>query len=133
MKALVTGGGGFLGKRMVELLLERGDEVHFLARGTYPEVEALGATGHQVDLQDAEAVKKVVEGMDVVFHVAAKAGFWGSRDEYWRINVDGTNNVIEAARAAGANNSSDRISPRISTLCFVVVADSIHYLNALST
>ena len=52
--------GGFLGRRIVELLLERGDEVTFLARGHYPEVEALGARGLQVDLCDAEAVASAV-------------------------------------------------------------------------
>ena len=43
MRALVTGGGGFLGKRVVELLLDAGHEVRFMARGSYPDVEALGA------------------------------------------------------------------------------------------
>ena len=42
MKALVTGGGGFLGRRIVELLIADGHEVRFLARGSYPEVEKLG-------------------------------------------------------------------------------------------
>ena len=67
MNTLVTGGGGFVGRRIVELLLEQGHSVSILARGRYPEVEALGATGIQADLSDPEAVAAAVEGMDAVF------------------------------------------------------------------
>ena len=101
MKILVTGGGGFLGKRIVELLLEREHEVLSLARGAYPEVEALGATCVQADLRDADAVLKAVEGVDAVFHVAAKAGAWGPREQYWGINVEGTRNLLDACEKAG--------------------------------
>lgn len=97
---LVTGGGGFLGRRLVELLLSRGDDVRFLARGRYPEVEALGAQGLQIDLRDADALKKALSGVDVVHHVASKAGYWGTRDEFVSINVDGTKNLLDAVRAS---------------------------------
>lgn len=97
MKVLVTGGGGFLGRRIVELLLERGDDVTFLARGHYPEVEALGARGLQVDLCDATAVDKAVHGQEAILHVAAKAGFFGPLEDYRRINVDGTRHLLDAA------------------------------------
>jgi nucleoside-diphosphate-sugar epimerase len=96
MKALVTGGGGFIGKRIVELLIEQGHEVSFLARGHYPDVEALGATGLRADLVDADAISKAVSGCDVVFHVAARFGFGHDRDAFWSVNVTGTDNVIEA-------------------------------------
>lgn len=95
---LVTGGGGFLGRRVVELCLEQGDAVRFLARGRYPEVEALGATGHAVDLRDAAALDAVLQGVEVVHHVASKAGYWGTREEFESINVDGTVNLIEACK-----------------------------------
>ena len=101
MKALVTGGGGFLGLRIVELLRERGDEVRVVARNRYPSVEALGAESVAGDLRDAAAVVEAVRGMDVVYHVAAKAGYWGALDEYRSINVDGTRNVLEAAKQHG--------------------------------
>lgn len=101
MKALVTGGGGFLGRRLVELLLSEGHEVRFLARGQYPEVEALGAHGMRIDLRDARELAAAVEGVDTVFHVAAKAGVWGPIDEYRAINVDGTRNLLDAAENAG--------------------------------
>lgn len=100
---LVTGGGGFLGRRLVEMLLEEDPSrtVRFLARGRYPEVEALGAVGAQVDLRDAAALREVVRGCDVVHHVASKAGYWGPHEEFVAVNVDGTRNVIEACKAEG--------------------------------
>ncbi|TVQ92552.1 MAG: NAD-dependent epimerase/dehydratase family protein [Deltaproteobacteria bacterium] len=100
MKALVTGGGGFLGRRIVELLIEQGHDVSFLARGHYPEVEALGARGFQIDLADRSALDEAVDGVDVIFHVAAKAGVWGDRESFYKINVDGTRNLLDAAEAA---------------------------------
>jgi nucleoside-diphosphate-sugar epimerase len=101
MKALVTGGGGFLGRRIVELLVAEGHQVRFLARGRYPAVEALGARGLQVDLRDRERLGEAVDGVDTVFHVAAKAGVWGPREEYHAINVEGTRHLLDAAEAAG--------------------------------
>jgi nucleoside-diphosphate-sugar epimerase len=101
MRALVTGGGGFLGRRIVELLLAEDHDVRFLARQRYPEIEALGAQGEQIDLRDAEHLSSAVNGVDVVFHVAAKTGLWGPRDEYFASNVAATVNLLRAARAAG--------------------------------
>ncbi len=101
MRALVTGGGGFLGRRIVELLVEQGHDVSFLARGSYPKVEALGARAFQVDLRDRERLPEVLKGADTVFHVAAKAGVWGPESEYRSINVDGTRNLLDAAEMVG--------------------------------
>lgn len=99
---LVTGGGGFLGRRLVELLLERGHPVRVVARSAYPEVAALGAEVLQADLRDAPAIQEATEGMVVVHHVASKAGIWGERAEFEGINVQGTANVIAACKATGA-------------------------------
>jgi nucleoside-diphosphate-sugar epimerase len=96
VKALVTGGGGFLGGAIVRLLRERGDEVRSFARGAYPELAAAGVEVHRGDLADADAVARAVKGVDVVFHVAALAGVWGPYDEYHRANVIGTENVTSA-------------------------------------
>ncbi len=101
MKALVTGGGGFLGRRVVEKLVDLGWQVSSLARGTYPELEALGVTCYRGDLAEADAVDAAVAGVDVVFHVAAKAGVWGPYREYERANITGTDNVLAACRTHG--------------------------------
>lgn len=102
MHALVTGGGGFLGRAITEQLLARGDTVTILSRRRYPEVEALGARGVQVDLSaPGEALSQALEGVDIVFHVASKTGVWGSRESFFNVNVVGTRNLVEAVRAAG--------------------------------
>jgi 2-alkyl-3-oxoalkanoate reductase len=103
MRSLVTGGGGFLGRRIVELLLEQGHEVRFLARGHYPEVEALGATGFRADLTDKTSLEEALEGCEQVFHVAARAGYWGPKEAFFSVNLDGTLHLMEAMRAAGCS------------------------------
>jgi nucleoside-diphosphate-sugar epimerase len=101
MKALVTGGGGFLGSAIVRQLLARGDQAVSFSRGEYPELAELGVEQRRGDLSDLEAVLEAARGCDVVFHVAAKAGIWGDFEEYYRANVTGTENVIEACRRLG--------------------------------
>jgi nucleoside-diphosphate-sugar epimerase len=101
MKALVTGGGGFLGGAVVRQLLNRGDAVRSFTRTRYPWLDDLGIEQVLGDLADPVAVMKAVEGCDVVIHVAAKAGVWGRFTDYYRVNVVGTKNVIAACRNAG--------------------------------
>jgi nucleoside-diphosphate-sugar epimerase len=113
MNALVTGGGGFLGSAIVRLLLARGDRVRSLARGDYPELTALGVDQVRGDVADAQAVVRAVEGCDVVFHVAARAGIWGPLEEYVRANVEGTRNVVEACRARGVRRLVHTSSPSV--------------------
>ncbi len=98
MRALVTGGGGFLGRAIVRRLLAEGWRVASISRGHYGELDELGVEQTAGDIADASAVERAAEGCDVVFHVAAKAGFWGPRREYERANVTGTGNVIVACR-----------------------------------
>jgi nucleoside-diphosphate-sugar epimerase len=98
MHALVTGGGGFLGRAIVEQLLDRGDQVRSLGRGAYPELEALGVEVVRADLRDAGSVANACQGIDCVFHTAALAGIWGPWNSYHQINVQGTENVLAACR-----------------------------------
>jgi len=113
IKALVTGGGGFLGSAVVELLLQRGDSVRSFSRGTYPKLEALGVEQHRGDLADAEAVLKACRGSDVVFHVAANAGLWGRYEDFYATNITGTRNVIACCRAAGISRLVYTSSPSV--------------------
>jgi nucleoside-diphosphate-sugar epimerase len=102
MKALVTGGGGFLGRAIVEQLLARGDAVTILSRRRYPEIESLGASGMAVDLSaDVPDLAEKLAGFDVVFHVAARAGVWGKKADFFSINVEGTRRILSAAQQAG--------------------------------
>jgi 2-alkyl-3-oxoalkanoate reductase len=98
MRALVTGGGGFLGSAIVRQLRERGDEVVSFSRGSYPELAALGVEQRRGDLSDLNTLVDAASRCDVVFHVAAKAGIWGSFEEYYQANLVGTENVIAACR-----------------------------------
>ena len=97
---LVTGGGGFLGKAIVRHLLAKGHRVASFSRGKYPELNALGVNQLSGDIANAGAVKDAFRGRDAVFHVAAKAGVWGTFEEYHRPNVIGTQNVITACRSS---------------------------------
>lgn len=100
---LVTGGGGFVGRYVVRQLLDRGYTVRSLGRSPQPELTALGVEVRCVDLADAAAVDSAVAGVDAVFHVAAKAGVWGSWASYFAANVTGTENVVAACRAHGVS------------------------------
>jgi nucleoside-diphosphate-sugar epimerase len=114
MKALVTGGGGFLGKAIVKMLLDRGDDVRVLGRSDYPDVQAMGAACIKGDVADLPVVKDAVAGVDVVFHVAAKAGVWGDAADYDRANVDGTQNVIDACLSRGVSRLVHTSSPSVT-------------------
>lgn len=95
-RVLVTGGGGFIGQSLVRALVARNTEVVVLGRHPYPELQAIGVTCLQGDIRDAAAVDAAVRGCNTVFHVAAKAGIWGPRQEYFDINTRGTTNVLVA-------------------------------------
>ena len=93
-RALVTGGGGFVGSYIVRQLLDRGIECLVLGRNFYPELEEQGATCLIGDICNASFVNESFRAVDTVFHVAALAGIWGKWEDYFHINVQGTENVI---------------------------------------
>lgn len=99
--ALVTGGGGFVGKAIVRMLTARGIACRVIGRHRYPEVEQLGAQSISCDIRDYGQLTEYVKGMDTVFHVAALAGIWGKWRDYYTINVEGTENVVKACREQG--------------------------------
>ena len=113
MKALVTGGGGFLGKAIVKLLRERNDEVRSFSRNPHPALTEMGVEHCRGELGDAGAVKRAAEGCDIVFHVAAKAGVWGPYEEFYRANVLGTKHVIDACRLHGIKRLVYTSSPSV--------------------
>lgn len=123
MKALVTGGGGFLGRYIVEKLTARGESVRALGRSRYPELEKLGVETLQADLRDRAAVVKACERVDVVFHVAALPAVWGKWEDFYGINVEGTKNVLAGCREHGVSRLVYTSTPSVvfdqSDLCHV--------------
>lgn len=113
VKALVTGGGGFLGQAIVRALRKRGDAVRSFSRNSYENLKASGAEQHTGDLADSSSVAAAVQGCEVVFHVAAKPGIWGDYAGYHRANVTGTQNVIAACRAQGVRRLVYTSSPSV--------------------
>src|SRR3989344_9193368 len=102
-KRVVTGGAGFIGAHLVDALIERGDKVHvidnFVAGRKDDRINAK-ATYHELDVRDTDAVQKVMEGTDVVFHTAALPRVPYSIEhpvETTDINITGMVSVLTAA------------------------------------
>ena len=111
-RVVVTGGGGYVGRHIVRQLLQRGDEVVVWGRRTYPRVEAWGARCEVVDLsQDNSQLAAMLEGVDVVFHVAALPPYWAPLEVFQATNVEGTRRVIAACQAAGVSRLVYTSSP----------------------
>lgn len=106
---LVTGGAGFIGSHLVEALVARGERVRVLDDLSSGRRENLSAVLGQVellegDVADPGTVDRAIDGCEAVFHLAAIASVQASiknpRHAH-KVNVDGTLNVLEAARQAG--------------------------------
>lgn len=113
LRVLVTGAGGFLGAEICRQGLSRGYDVCGLARGQYPELEALGVEMRQGDIAEDGVVSDASLDCDAIFHVAAKAGAWGPKKEYERTNVLGTMKVIEACEKQGVSKLIYTSSPSV--------------------
>ncbi|HMG22502.1 MAG TPA: NAD-dependent epimerase/dehydratase family protein [Kofleriaceae bacterium] len=101
--AYVTGGSGFLGKRLIAALVARGVQVIAMARSdaAAAAVTAAGATPARGDLADRDAMTAAMRGCDAVFHAAAHVEQHGPLAPFMAINVAGTEHALAAARAAG--------------------------------
>jgi nucleoside-diphosphate-sugar epimerase len=99
MNILVTGGNGFLGRHLVQSLLERGDRVRVLSvpGEDVSWLEGRGATVYRGDICRPETLSAPVEGVDAVVHLAGMLGIWRPLSEYRAVNVTGTENVCRAA------------------------------------
>jgi UDP-glucose 4-epimerase len=103
-KAVVTGGAGFIGSHIVDELLKRGHEVHvidnFVAGKSEDRINPK-ATYHELDVRERTKIAPIIEGADVVFHLAALPRVQFSIDnpeESHDVNINGTLNVLLAAR-----------------------------------
>ncbi|NLM16722.1 MAG: NAD-dependent epimerase/dehydratase family protein [Candidatus Riflebacteria bacterium] len=110
---LVTGGGGFLGRATVELLLQKKAKVRITGRKTYPDLEKAGCEVFQGEISDKDLLLKATEGCTMVFHMAAKAGTEEPYSEFERINYKGTLAVIEACKKNGVKKLIYTSSPSV--------------------
>ena len=104
MKALVTGGTGFLGSHIAERLVRRGDLVRALVRPTSDTsfLESLGAVEFvRGDVTDEVSLRPALSGVDVAYHAAAMVSDWGPWEDFRSVTVNGTRNMLRAATAAG--------------------------------
>jgi nucleoside-diphosphate-sugar epimerase len=109
----ITGASGFIGGKLAERLLGEGRSVRVLSRRPLPELEKLGAEVFRGDLADLAVLRRGCEGVGTVFHVAGRVGVWGPDAEFFRVNVEGTDNVIVACRAAGVRRLVYTSSPSV--------------------
>lgn len=104
MKALITGATGFIGANLIEALTQRGWVARGLRRHT-SSLKALDGLEYESaigDINQPETLTPAMQGIDVVFHVAASADYWrNDKQKMMRVNVDGTRNVMQAALDAG--------------------------------
>ena len=114
MKALITGAGGFLGGAILRQWLAKGHTARSYSRSNYPELQRLKVEQLQGDLADAEKLQRAIQDCEIVFHVAAKAGVWGTHTEYQNINVLGTSNVITGCLAGGVRHMVYTSSPSVT-------------------
>ncbi|MCL1148006.1 NAD-dependent epimerase/dehydratase family protein [Shewanella marinintestina] len=98
--AFVTGAGGFLGQAICERLLAAGIKVTGFARGDYPALSTMGVNMLKGDIADEQSLCNAMQGCDLVFHVASKAGVWGCKQSYYSPNVDGARFIISACKQA---------------------------------
>lgn len=112
MKTLITGGAGFIGSHLAELLIEKGHDVLVvdnLLSGRLKNLQAISEHPRfkfaQADIRDAASLRPLFEGVDWVFHLAGLADIVPSIEmpaQYYSTNVTGTFNVLESARESGA-------------------------------
>src|SRR4029077_15616377 len=104
MKALVTGGTGFIGSHVARKLVTEKVSVRCLIRDSSKRANLAGLDVDYVtgDLTDAASLKRALQGCDTLFHVAADYRLWAPKpEEMDRINVEGTRDLLRAAADAG--------------------------------
>ena len=112
-RVLVTGGTGFLGRRLVERLLAAGRSVTILGRTPAPDLEKRGVRFIRASLDDASAVQAACAGITTIFHTAAKVGVWGRYDDFFRTNVLGTRALLAGASEHGVRHFIHTSTPSV--------------------
>lgn len=116
MRALVTGGGGFVGGALCRRLRALGHDVTALVRRPHAELAAEGIRIVTLDLARPDAAAGLVghlAGVDCVFHTAAHVKMWGAPEAFVRGNVEATNSVIAACRTTAVARLVFTSSPSV--------------------
>ncbi|MBI4706816.1 MAG: NAD(P)-dependent oxidoreductase [Candidatus Omnitrophica bacterium] len=106
MKILVTGGTGFIGSHIVKQLVKLKHDVTVCCRKTSP-LKFLPLKKIKIchaDIRDYAQVKKITSGFDIIYHTAALASDWGRKSDFFKTNVEGTENILKAGFNNGINN-----------------------------
>lgn len=115
MRILITGGTGFLGQHLASALLAQGHAIAILGRN-FSDVKPLLAAGARAvaaDLRDASAVRKACEQCEVVYHAGAISAAWGGREDFFAVNVGGTEAAVAGCLAAGVRRLIYVSSPSV--------------------
>ena len=100
MKILVSGGTGFVGTAVTESLLALGHEVHTIGRSTPSFCDKTkNRYHHTFDLTKDDLPKSLMSGTEIFFHIAAKAGVWGSYSQFFSANVTATRKILTACQS----------------------------------
>ena len=105
-RILITGASGFIGSHIAEYFQDKGEDIVCLTRQQktpeiFKELELKSVYG---DVRDFDSLKQIFKGFDLIIHNAAMAKDWGSYQDFYDINVKGTENVINAAIQNGISN-----------------------------
>jgi|AntAceMinimDraft_17_1070374.scaffolds.fasta_scaffold16930_2 nucleoside-diphosphate-sugar epimerase len=102
-KNLVTGGSGFLGGHLVEALVAHKDKVRVLVRPTskIAHLKKLNVELVYGDLYNSPSLERALQGIESLYHCAAIASDWGTRESFYQTNVTGIHNLLEASLKAG--------------------------------
>jgi 2-alkyl-3-oxoalkanoate reductase len=113
MKVLVTGGGGFLGQAICRQLAAAGHSVLAFNRNRYPALDEANIEQRPGDVTNFDSVLSATKGVDAIVHSAGKVGAWGRLEDYYDVNVRGTDNVLAACDMHGIRKLVFTSSPSV--------------------
>lgn len=113
---VITGGRGYVGYALVKELAARGEKMRLLLRSDSPVFDGIDCEKIMGDVCDIDSLEKAFEGAETVYHVAGVVDISGTKDkQVWKVNVEGTKNVVAACKKAGVKN-----------LIYVSSVDALH-------
>lgn len=98
MNILITGATGFLGFHIATILKDQGHNVLNFSRSHTNELTDIGVETIKGDITNIDDIDKALKGIDVIFNVASKVGMWGKWNDFYKINYEGTKNLVDLAK-----------------------------------